>query len=120
MKNKPFQIFVASVLVILLVLLTDPLMLWMPETAVTAALLIAVVMLCIWVGLIIVDRADDERELLHRMEAGRFAYILGIITLTLGLLVQGFSHNIDIWIVVTLGIMVISRLGSRLHSDIHR
>lgn len=117
MANKLFQICIAVVLVSLLTLLSDPFMLWMPDFAQMMALLGAVVLACVWAGFVMYERTGDERDTLHRMNAGRMAYLSGILVLTVALVVQGFAHDIDPWISIALGVMVLVKLGSRFYSD---
>ncbi len=116
MKNKAFHIFVAIVLVVLLALLSD-LTPWMPPMAAMMALLAVAVLLAVFAGLVLHENGGDEREVIHRMNAGRVAYLSGIGTLTLALIVQGLAHTIDPWILVALGVMVLAKIGSRFYSD---
>jgi fatty acid desaturase len=97
MVNKLFHIATAVVLVGLLTLLSNPFMLWMPMGVQLLMLLGAAVFACIWVGFIMYEQAHDEREVLHKMHAGRIAYLSGIAVLTTAIVVQGFAHTIDLW-----------------------
>ncbi len=117
MTNKLFYIGTAVVLVGLLTLLSDPFMLWMPAPAQMAVLLGAAVLACVWAGFVMYERTNDERDALHRMNAGHMAYLSGISVLTIALVAQGFTHSIDPWISVALGVMVVVKLGSRFYSD---
>ena len=117
MKNKTIQISIAILLIVCLTLLSDPFMLWMPMGAQMAALLGAAVLLAIWTGFVMYERAPDEREAVHRMNAGRMAYLSGIVLLTIALVTQGLAHDIDPWISVTLGTMVLVKLLSRFYSE---
>ena len=83
MKNKSLQIFIGISFFVCLILLTDPFMVYMPPTAFMPVLLGAVIFLCIWSGLIMTEKAEDEREIMNRMLAGRTAYLLGLGVLTL-------------------------------------
>ena len=120
MANKILHIGTAIVLVGLLILLSDPFMLWMPAKAQMAALLGAAVLACVWAGFVMYERASDEREMLHKMHAGRVAYLSGIAVLTLALVFQGFARDIDPWVSIALGAMVISKLVSRFYSEHYR
>jgi len=120
MQNKLSYIITAIVLVVLLVLLSDPFMLWMPMGAQLTVLLAAAVFACAWAGFVLYERASDEREALHAMHAGRIAYLSGVAVLTLALVFQGLAHAIDPWITLALGVMVVAKLAARLYSDIHR
>ena len=117
MENKSVQISVALALVVFLGLLTDPFMLWMPPMAGMALLLCATALLCVWGGFVMHEKAHDEREIIHRMYAGRSAYLSGIAVLTCALIVQGLVHHIDPWVALALGVMVVSKLVSRFYSD---
>ncbi len=120
MANKFFHIGTAVVLIALLMLLSDPFMLWMPAEAQMAVILGAAVLACVWAGFVMYERADDEREMLHKMHAGRIAYLSGIAVLTLALIFQGFAHAIDPWVSTALGVMVVSKLFARLYSEYYR
>jgi len=117
MANKFSYIGTAVVLVALLVLLSDPFMLWMPMGAQLTVLLGAAVLVCVWTGFVLYERANDEREALHTMHAGRVAYLSGIAVLTLALIVQGLNHAIDPWISAALGTMVVAKLAARLYAE---
>lgn len=118
MKNNLAHILIAFLFLGLLVLLTDPFMLFMPPMAAMAVLLCASVLLCVWSGFVLVEQFSDERELMHRMYAGRIAYLAGLITLTLALLFEGFlDHHIDSWVALALAAMVVSKLAARLYYD---
>lgn len=117
MANKLFHIGTAVVLVGLLTLLSDPFMLWMPDLAQMMVLLGAAILACVWAGFVMYEHTVDERDALHRMNAGRMAYLSGIAVLTVALVVQGFAHDIDPWVSIALGVMVLVKLGSRFYSD---
>lgn len=117
MKNNIPHIILAILLVIFLTLLSDSFMLWMPTMMTMSILLVVVVIMSIWSGFIMKEQAVDERELIHRMNAGRVAYLSGTALLTLALIVQGLNHHIDPWIAYTLSIMVISKLIARIYFE---
>ena len=120
MVNKLFHISTAVILVLLLTLLSDPFMVWMPMGVQLLVLLSAAVLACIWAGFVMYEHTHDEREALHKMHAGRIAYLSGIAVLTIALIVQGFAHAIDPWISIALGVMVLVKLGSRFYSDTYQ
>lgn len=120
MKHNALFIGVALALVALLILLTDPFMLWMPAMAAMLALLTLTVLICVWSAFILREEMRDEREILHRMHAGRIAYLSGTSILTLALVAQALiDHHIDPWIGAALAVMVISKLGARIYVDAH-
>ena len=117
MKNNIFQIATGVTLLVLLLLLSDPFMLWMPPMAAMSALLVIVLLMLVWTGFIMYEKSHDERELLHKMHGGRIAYLLGIAVLTLALFVQGLAHHIDPWIALSLAGMVIGKISAHLYLD---
>lgn len=117
MKQNAPHILLAAALIISLALLSDPFMIWMPPAAATAALLAAAAIMCVWIGFIARERGGDERDLQHRMNAGRAAYLSGLAVLTVALIVQGFAHQIDVWVAVALAAMVVSKLAARIYFE---
>ena len=105
---------VAFVLIVLLVLIGNPFMFWMPSLLTMAVLLAATLFAVIYAGFVLRERGGDERDLLHRMLAGRAAYLTGIGALTLALLFEGLAHQIDPWIPATLALMVIAKIAARI------
>ncbi|PIR82932.1 hypothetical protein COU19_03280 [Candidatus Kaiserbacteria bacterium CG10_big_fil_rev_8_21_14_0_10_56_12] len=108
-----FEYLVASLLVMLLVLLGNPFMFWMPSMMTTLVLVVVAVLVVIYAGLILRERRGDERELLHRMLASRAAYLAGIVVLTIALLLQGIRGEADPWIAATLATMVLAKVVAR-------
>jgi hypothetical protein len=92
----------------------------MPQAGLTAALLAAAALMCVWAGFVMYEKAADEREEAHRMQAGRAAYLSGLAVLTAALVFQGLAHDIDPWISAALAAMVLVKLGARLYSDRYR
>ncbi len=121
MKNNYLHITVAFALAVLLFLLTDPFMLWMPPMAAMLCLLGAAALLAVWAGFVAREGAADEREALHRMNAGRAGYLAGFAVLTAGLLAQGFfEHHVDPWLAGALAVMVIAKVAARLYDEAFR
>lgn len=111
------QILIAAATVVLLALLSDPFMYWMPPKMAMLVLVGVTVLLCVWFGFVAGEKVADEREAMHRMLAGRIAYLSGIAVLTVALLVQGLAHHIDPWIAGALGAMVIAKLATHLYTN---
>lgn len=120
MKNNILHSFLAVLLVVLLVLLTDPFMFFMPSMMAMTVLFIAVVIVGVWTGFIVREEARDEREAVNRMHSGRVAYLSGLAVLTLALIVQGFQHHVDPWVAAALGVMVVSKMIARFYLDTYK
>ncbi len=115
-----FNIISALFLVALLLCVTDPFMVFMPAPMQMLALVCAAALACVWAGFVMLEETHDERELLHKLHAGRIAYLSGIAVLTVALVVQGIAHDIDPFIPLALGTMVLSKLGTRLYFEWYR
>lgn len=120
MNNNLTSLLVGILTVVLLVLLLDPFMVWMPTVTQMFVLILLTASLCVWSALIISERARDERELGNALYASRVGYVSGIAVLTIALVVQGLAHSIDMWITLALGVMVVSKLVARWYGDRHR
>ena len=121
MKNNFLQeIFVSLALIVLLVLFLNPFGFWMPDALVMMMVLGLVVVFAVFSVFIWKEYARDEREILHRMLAGRIAYLVGTGILVLGIIVQSFRHEIDSWLVFTLGSMILAKIVGVVYSRINR
>jgi hypothetical protein len=117
MNVRYIQVVVAGVIVFFLLALGDYLPFWMPNMNEMLVLLVVTLLMLTWAGFVMFEKAVDEREVMLRMHAGRIAYLSGIAVLLLALIVQGFAHAIDPWIMLALGVMVVTKLGARLFFD---
>lgn len=115
MKNNILPVFVTIGALVCLFLLTDPFMVLMTTSSQMMLLLVASLFLAAIVAFVITEKADDEREHLHRLEAGRVGYGAGLSILILALIIQGLAHHIDLWISATIAVMLISKFGIRLY-----
>lgn len=119
MKDKYLQYILAGILLILLGLISDPFMLWMPSMALMVILVLVAALVLSWMGFLMQEGEGDEREVLHKMKAGRLAYLSGLAVLVVALVYQGFTHQIDHFIVVALGVMVLSKVLARGYLERH-
>ena len=119
MRNLYFmEVIVSAILVfVLLTFLSGPELL-MPMSFDSMAMILFVVLAVLFTGLVFRENAMDEREKLHRLEAGRFAYLAGIAVITLGIIIQSFSYNIDPWLVYSLIAMIIVKIASRIYAQL--
>ena len=117
---KTLERIVAIILIILLILIGNPFMFWMPSMILTTILVVTAALIFVWAGFILTEKAHDEREEWHRTHAGRAAYLSAAAVLTVALVYQGFTHTIDLWIPATLAVMIIVKLFARLYADTYR
>lgn len=110
------EVVVGGGLLVLLVLLANPLDIFMPSP-ITMMLLTAIVILALLLASFVwKETAQDEREHVHRMLAGRAAFLAGAVVLLLGIAVQTFAHRLDLWLPAALGAMVAAKLAVRAYS----
>jgi len=119
MKNNFLQeIIVSGVLIILLVLFLNPFELWMPPILLMMMVLGLVVVFSLFASFIWRENNKDEREGLHKMMAGRIAFLAGTATLVIAIIIQSFRHELDAWLVVTLGVMILAKIVGLLYGRI--
>ena len=116
-NNYILETFVSIVLVVLLVLLVNPMHFWMPSMANMLILGATFGVFAIFATLIIKEKAEDEREALHRSLAGRAAYLSGAVVLVVGIFYQSYKDNIDIWLLFALLVMIITKGVTRFYSE---
>jgi hypothetical protein len=118
MKNKITQeVVVPFTLIILAVLLLNPFNFWMPNMMVLGMLLFALILFAIFASFILKEKVFDERDNVNRSLAGRNAFLAGSAVLLLGILVQGYYHSVDAWLVIALVAMIIVKIATRAWSD---
>lgn len=90
----------------------------MPNTLLIMMVVGLVVVFALFASFIWRENAHDEREGLHRMIAGRVAFIVGSGVMVLGIIVQSIKHNLDPWLVFILGVMILAKIGGIIYSRI--
>lgn len=111
MKNNFLQEVLASlVLIVLLVLFLNPFGFWMPSALLIMMIAGLLVVFALFASFIWREIVQDEREALHRLMAGRIAYLMGAGGLVLGVIVQSLQHNLDPWLVGILGITIFAKI----------
>jgi hypothetical protein len=119
MKNNLKETVVTVALISIAILLLNPFHFWMPDVMVLCMLATALVLFGVFASFILREKSVDEREDQHKTLAGRNAFLAGSGILMLGIVVQGYTHTVDPWLVVTLIGMVVVKLITRRWSDTH-
>jgi hypothetical protein len=117
MKNNLKETIVTIALITIAILLLNPFHFWMPDMMVMCMLAIALGLFGIFASFILREKSVDEREDQHRTLAGRNAFLAGSGVLTLGIVIQGYAHAVDPWLVIALIVMIIVKIGTRMWSD---
>jgi len=116
-NNLKIDIAISLVLVILSVLLLNPFHFWMPNMIHMVMLALTLVIFALFAIFILREKVEDERDLAHRMLSGRVAFLTGSALLTIGIVIQSLHDSVDIWLVIVLVAMVLSKLVTRMYSD---
>ena len=108
--NSFTQYLIALALVILLGLLANPFMVWMPSPTEMLVVLVAAILAVVYGGFVLKENGGDERDVLHRMLAGRAAFLASLAVLTIALIYQGAHRAIDPWIPAALALTILAKL----------
>ncbi len=119
MNNNFKETSITVALLVVAVLLLNPFHFWMPDMMVMSMLAITLALFGIFASFILREEATDEREEQHKSLAGRNAFLAGSGILIFGIVVQGYTHSVDPWLVFALIGMVIVKLITRHWSDKH-
>ncbi len=117
MKNNLSEICTTLFLVIIAILLLNPFDFWMPDMMVVGMLVLALVLFGIFASFILREKTVDERDAVHETLAGRNAFLAGSTILILGIVVEGYTHTVDPWLVIALIVMIVVKIGTRFWSD---
>ena len=116
-NNLKIEVAISFALVILAVLLLNPFHFWMPTMMHMIMLTFTLVIFVLFAVFILREKVQDERDTVHRMLSGRVAFLTGSALLTIGIVVQSLRDSVDVWLVVVLVAMVLSKLVTRMYSD---
>ena len=109
-SNFLIEILISLILLIFLVLLINPFNFLMPKPMEMMLVVGLALIFIIFIGFFWREKVVDERESLHRYISGRFAYFTGVSILTLGVIIQSLSHNLDKWLIFTLIAVIIAKI----------
>ncbi len=112
------EIITAIFLMLLLAAFVSPPGLLMPKSSEMIFLVIFVLSFFVYLGFIWKETAVDEREHAHQLTAGRISFFVGSSILTLGIIGQALTHNIDPWLVGALGAMLLTKIIVRIYTQI--
>lgn len=117
MKNNSIETLVTIALIAISILLLNPFHFWMPNMMVISMLICALVLFGFFASFILREKSIDERDVVHETLAGRNAFLAGSATLMLGIIIEGYTHTVDVWLVVALIVMIVVKIATRIWSD---
>ena len=78
---------------------------------------VLLIVTAVFAGFVANEKVQDEREEKNRATAGRVGYLSGLLFLVIGIFVQTFTHQaVDPWLTITLVVMVIGKVFSRVYT----
>lgn len=111
------EILVSLALATLLFLKIDPFHWFMPTEMQMLILCGFAVAFGLYAGILFREKAEDEREAYHLYKASRVAYLVGVISLSVLIVVQDINHKLeDPWLVVILGVMILTKMVTLMWS----
>lgn len=122
LKGSQFltELVVSLVLIGVLLLYLHPSNFLMPMTLEATLVLMLVTAFLAFLGLVWKETANDEREELHRLHAGRYSFLAGATVLVAGILTQNLTHQVDPWLVATLVIMILIKVFVRVYTQLRK
>lgn len=120
-KLPPFtkEIVLSFILIGILGLFLTPLQLLMPMSSHTTITVLFIIAFLIFVALVWNEKSLDERDNIHKLFAGRVSYLVGTTLLATGVIVESITlHEIDPWLIFSLGAMILVKILTRLYSQI--
>ena len=117
MKNNLKELIVTLGLIVTALLLLNPFDFWMPNMMIVSMLAVILVLFGFFASFVLREEALDERDYQHKVLAGRNAFLVGSAVLIIGIIVEGYAHRLDGWLVIALILMVITKIGTRIWSD---
>jgi amino acid transporter len=112
---------ITTIFILVLLALLNPFDLFMPTELVYMILAAILVVFGVYISFVIKEDPKDERERLHRYISNRAAYVFGSATLVIAVVYQGISsYEVDPWLLIVLGSMVVSKIFSLHHSSKHK
>ena len=116
-SNLVFQMVATAAFIVASLLLLNPMDFWMGTMAQITALGGVVVACGALLIFILKERAEDERDDVHRMLAGRYAFFAGSLALLIGIILQSESGHLDPWLMIALIAMVVVKIGTRMWTE---
>lgn len=112
------QIISALVILAIAIVFLNPGHLSMPMSSMSMLIIGFIVSFLVYGAFVLKEQSADEREAVHVLRAGRISYLAGIGALVIGIIVQTLQHDVDPWLVIAVCIMVLSKIGSRIYSQL--
>ena len=117
MKNNIKEITLILAIIITSILLLNPFDFWMPNMIIICILVTMLALFALFAGLVLREKSQDERDDVHRGLAGRNAFLSGSFVIIIGIVIQGYAHEVDTWLVIALITMIMAKVATRIWTD---
>lgn len=117
MKNNIKEIILTLAIIFIAILLLNPFHFWMPNMIVICMLASILALFGLLAGLVLREKSQDERDDVHKGLAGRNAFLVGSFVIIVGIVIQGYMHEVDTWLVLALTAMIITKVITRIWTD---
>lgn len=119
MKNNFIaEIIISVILLSFLIVLLNPTNLFMTDATIMMILVFALIFFSLFAIVIFKEKSHDERESLHLMIAGRFAYLAGALTLIIGITIGELTHNLNPWLIYSLSAMIFAKIIGLIYAKL--
>jgi drug/metabolite transporter (DMT)-like permease len=109
-KTRLSEWLLALAIIVALILVLNPYGIIMTTPYTLTILMILGVAVIAFGAFVWREQYRDEREELHAMKAGRLSYFVGGAVLVVAIIHETLNHMLDIWLLVALAAMVITKL----------
>ncbi len=89
----------------------------MPKNTLMLLIIALITLFLAFASIVWKEGGGDERDNLHRREAGRVSFIVGSALLVAGIVTEATRHDIDPWLIYALSGMILSKIISRFVSE---
>jgi hypothetical protein len=114
MKHFISEIAIAVLLIILAALLWNPY--WMPMGLLYAVLVCFILVFGSFAAFIWREKGGDERDVLIRHIASRFAYLAGALVMAVGVIYEVLvQHSVDPWLVIAFIVTILGKAAGFMY-----
>ena len=113
--KKELLILIALVILLITLFVLNPIICSNPLMETMVLIFIGIFAL-LFISFVWKEYARDERESLHKYIASRFAYLAGVLILTIGVILQTIQNHLDVWLVISLCTMLLLKMVGIIYS----
>jgi hypothetical protein len=109
------EIVISTILIIILISFLQISELTMPMSVEFSLIVFLIILFLAYTTTIWKELPRDEREEQHQLKAGRASFLVGAGVLTLGSIYQLLQHEVDPWLIISLIVMILVKVISRIY-----